>query len=155
MSKKTKRHLEVLTLPPMQCDEGCSDCCSAVLCTEERYRIVRAFAKENNIVPLDQGTTCPWYQGGRCAVYPVRPLICHIFGHTEELLCSRGYNRNVRSETAYKILRKFAPTPTRFLHEILEEVNPDYRLDANLPGFLIAQRDRIRESLTSKAPKHR
>ena len=121
--------------------------------SEERYKAIRAYASEHGIEPLDQGTQCPWYQGGKCAVYIVRPLVCHLFGHTEELLCSRGYNVNINDQKAYDALRKFGGAPTHYLHEILEEKKPGYVLADNLPEFLIRQRDATREGL-AKARKH-
>lgn len=105
-------------LPVMQCDAGCGECCGIVLCKEGEYQKVIEYAESNNITPVQQGVTCPWYQQGTCSVYPVRPGICRLFGHTESLDCKRGYNVNV-SGTVERTVRKAIGNVTRCLHEVL------------------------------------
>ncbi len=112
-----KRKLPVL--PPMRCDDGCGDCCGPVPVTETEFRRVEHYAKEHGIVPVEHKTaTCPMYQNGRCAVYPVRPLICQVFGHAPDLPCSRGYNRNIRQRDVDRVLDANGE-PTRLLHELI------------------------------------
>lgn len=82
-------------LPPMRCDAGCGKCCGIAPASPDEYRAVVRYAKEHNITPKKQGLTCPFYQGGTCAVYPVRPVMCRVFGHSEDLSCPHGYNTNV------------------------------------------------------------
>ena len=69
-------------LPPMRCDEGCGACCGVAPATETEYRRVERYIEEEGITPVADGDelTCPFYQQGRCVVYPVRPLICKLFG---------------------------------------------------------------------------
>lgn len=104
-------------LPIMQCDTNCGACCGVVPCTEGEYTAVAAYAQERGIEPLRQGMTCPWYQGGSCAVHPVRPAVCRLFGHTEDMECPRGYNVNLPGP----LLRRWAGRvagASRYLHEI-------------------------------------
>jgi len=82
-------------LPPMRCDDGCGKCCGIAPASPDEYRAVVRYARANNITPKKQGLTCPFYQGGTCAVYPVRPVMCRVFGHSEDLPCPHGYNTNV------------------------------------------------------------
>ncbi len=116
-----KKRLPVI--PPMKCDDNCGDCCGIVPATEAEYATVAAYVAEHNITPVDQGITCPFYQGGRCAVHEARPLLCKLFGHASGMTCSRGYNVNMREKDVRKMLfdthdNENAP---RYLHEFLPE----------------------------------
>jgi hypothetical protein len=67
---------------------------------------------------------CPWYQDGVCAVHPVRPLVCRVFGHSPALPCIRGYNTNVRPAVERRLLaahKRLCPDPelARYLHEVV------------------------------------
>ena len=118
-------------LPPMKCDEGCGDCCGPVPCTETEFQNVRRYAEEHGVTPVDQGwLNCPFYQGGKCAVYPVRPIICKVFGYSEKLQCSRGYNvHGYDREVARMVLA--TGQPSRWLHELLSGWTPDKIAEAN------------------------
>lgn len=78
------RHLPI-AYPPMQCDDGCGECCSVVAVTDDEYTRIARFVKARGIVPVRQGGQCPLYIEGRCAVYAVRPAICRAFGHSPRL----------------------------------------------------------------------
>jgi len=119
---KLGRSLNVL--PPMQCDDGCGDCCGFVPVTQKQLDRVVRFAKENGITPVEQGERCPLYQGGRCSVYPVRPPICVAFGHSERLPCSRGYNTNVDERIIDRMMGSREEPFVGFLHDILGELLP-------------------------------
>lgn len=80
---------------------------------------IQAYAARHGIVPVAQGITCPFYQGGRCAVYPVRPRICQAYGHSERLRCSRGYAANV-DESELKRWVQAAGEPAGTLHDLLK-----------------------------------
>jgi Fe-S-cluster containining protein len=108
-------------LPPIQCDDNCGECCGLIPVTETEYRRVERFVHENGIVPVEhEDGTCPLYQNGKCSVYPVRPLICNLFGHSADPLmqCPRGYNVNVPEEDVVRMLRANGKT-THVLHELL------------------------------------
>lgn len=111
-----KRHLP--TLPPMRCDDGCGDCCGAVPATAAERARVETYARTHGIEPRRQGITCPWYDGKRCAVYTVRPLVCVAMGHVPRLECSRGYNRNVPARAVDKAFVANG-RPTTLLHHVL------------------------------------
>jgi Fe-S-cluster containining protein len=107
-------------IPPMRCDEGCGDCCGVVPATETEFRGVQRFIEEHAIVPAASlDGTCPFFQGGKCAVYAVRPLICRLFGHAADpmMTCSRGYNVNVDEREIVARIRANGPT-THVLHEL-------------------------------------
>lgn len=112
-----------MKLPVMQCDEGCGKCCGIIPVTHEEFGAVRRFIRKNLIVPIDQGATCPFYQGGKCAVYDVRPVVCRMFGHSPKLVCPYGYNTNISREAEERINRRYGK-PTRVLHELIDESKP-------------------------------
>lgn len=105
-----------VTLPIMQCDPNCGECCGPAFCTESEFGQVRKLVEERGIVPREQGLTCPFYQEGTCQVYEARPKICKLFGHTKSLVCCKGYNTNISAQQE-RIYMQGYPTPTRCLHE--------------------------------------
>jgi Fe-S-cluster containining protein len=105
----------------MQCDEHCGECCGLVPVTETEFRRVERFVKERSIVPIEHADgTCPLYQNGTCTVYPVRPLVCQLFGHSANPLmtCPRGYNVNLPERDVLRMIHANGKT-TRVLHELL------------------------------------
>lgn len=114
--------LPMLKMPAMQCDKGCGACCTLVMCHEDEFQNIVEFIQARGIVPRKQGITCPLYQDGTCTVYEHRPWICQMMGHTKELECSRGYNRNIPTTVERKLAKKYMNVPpTRILHELLGE----------------------------------
>lgn len=105
-----------LRLPQMRCDTGCGACCGPVSCSPAEYKRIADYIATRFIEPQDNGITCPFYQRGVCAIYEVRPMICVAFGHSERLVCNRGYNTNVPDRTIRKALDRNGPY-TRRLHE--------------------------------------
>lgn len=125
----------------MRCDRGCDRCCGFVTCTVTEFDRIMAFARANDVQPLRQGATCPFFQDGRCAVHSARPFTCRLFGHIDDpaLTCPHGYNVNIPTpahrelETRYEQLRN--AEGTRHVHEaaysatevaelMMAEVNP-------------------------------
>ena len=105
-------------LPTMQCDDGCGDCCGVVPVSEREFNRVGRYAREHGLSPKDNGVTCPWFQGGKCVVYPVRPGLCEAFGHSVKMPCPRGYNVNVPERQIRKVVWDGKPKPM-FLHQAL------------------------------------
>lgn len=82
-------------IPKMRCDR-CGECCGPAACSPSEFAAVAEYAEDHGIEPVKQGITCPWYgEGVGCRVYPVRPFICRLFGHTPELRCKNGHNVSV------------------------------------------------------------
>lgn len=81
----------------------CGECCSCFLpiCQEE-LDIIQEYVIKNNIKPQTQMLVmqnrlcCPYYNGKKCLIYEVRPLIC------KEFYC----NKKVDIETAKKFKDK-------------------------------------------------
>ena len=138
---KIKHPSDRFALPVMQCDEGCGDCCGPVLCHDWEYQRVEAHIKKHNITPINQGLTCPLYQGGKCTVYESRPYVCRTYGHfaSVNMTCPKGYNVNVSKSEQRRMDRLyFADTDApfavnhRWLHELLgpnwdEDLLRDYK----------------------------
>lgn len=77
----------------------CGECCSNFLpiCQEE-LNIIQKYVIDNNIKPQTQimvmqnRLACPYYDGKKCLIYEVRPLICR------EFYCNRKMDMEVASK---------------------------------------------------------
>ncbi len=81
-------------IPTFQCIPGCIECCrdfgvaSRTAVEEQRIReYLRAQGREP--VPM-RGTTCPYVCEQGCTIYPVRPLICRLYGTAVNYQCING-----------------------------------------------------------------
>ena len=64
----------------------CGECCTNLLpVSQEEVDIIQKYVIENKIRPQKQmlvmqnRLTCPYYNGKKCLIYEVRPLICKEF----------------------------------------------------------------------------
>lgn len=121
---------KIKTLPAMAC-EKCGECCGLVPVTETEWQRVARYAKNHGVTPVDQGVTCPWFQGGACAVYPVRPLPCRLFGHAIGMPCPHGHNVNLSDRDVHRMMRANGK-PTRLLHDII----PDFAQRLMFDSFM-------------------
>lgn len=109
-------------LPHAGCVSNCGDCCTITGGNEAEYQAVNEYAAAHNITPIRQGIRCPWYQGGQCAVYPVRPMVCRLYGHTPKMTCSFGHNCFITPRRERKIMGEYVDSygsSPRFLHEVV------------------------------------
>ena len=85
-------------IPDFMCTEGCYECCknfgvpSRTKVEDER---IKKFLKDNSMqLGEAKGHTCPYLDEGRkeggCSIYPVRPLICRLYGTAPNHLCTMG-----------------------------------------------------------------
>lgn len=134
VSPRMPSKLKDIVLPIMQCDDNCGRCCGVAPCKDGEVERIKAYAAAHGIVPLKQGIKCPFYQGGRCAIYPVRPLVCKLFGHGDHpaLTCPLGYNTNIPQYRLNEINKKHG-NPTRTLHEFVMEGD---ELHATINGYI-------------------
>ena len=89
-------------IPKFQCEEGCTECCGPVMWGKAEDQLInewlskRGMRKKKRYIKLDASLvsradlTCPYIQNARCQIYPVRPLICRLYGAVEELKCPFG-----------------------------------------------------------------
>lgn len=105
-------------MPTMRCDQGCDECCGIVGVTRVEYDQVAEHAARKGIQPVRQGTTCPWFQEGRCAVYEVRPAVCRSFGHHSQMVCPRGYNADMDGWTEAQVDARLRRTLVEAGHQV-------------------------------------
>lgn len=76
-------------MPEIACKGLCFDFCGPIGMTALEARRIEAYL--GRPLPPSRSLDCPLLdEGGRCRVYPVRPLICRIWGVAEELPCPHG-----------------------------------------------------------------
>jgi Fe-S-cluster containining protein len=98
-------------IPKLMCTEGCYECCKnfgVPSRTKVEDETIKTFLREHSMQPGEaKGHTCPYLDEslseGGCSIYPVRPLICRLYGTSPNYLCKMGVE------------------PLRFLHEDEEE----------------------------------
>ena len=81
-------------LPVFQCRPGCTACCreyGVPSRTPEEDRRIRRYLEQQGRRPgAAQGTTCPYVSVEGCTIYPVRPLICRLYGVSADYRCKKG-----------------------------------------------------------------
>mgnify|MGYP001593738764 FL=1 len=108
--------------PSMQCDDGCGACCGPVPVTKGELYAIKLYLKRHGIVPNPSppGLQCSLFDGQRCTVHPVRPLLCQAYGHSERLECYRGYNTNIPDVLVAQAVRDNGPA-VGMLTELLRD----------------------------------
>lgn len=77
-------------LPNIECKGLCSDSCGPIVMSAFEYDRIRSAVK-GPIRPLRHPLDhCPLLADGRCTVYPLRPVICRLWGVTENMQCPFG-----------------------------------------------------------------
>lgn len=94
------------SIPSGECD-GCGSCCGESVRTHfiEFLNIYKYLKEQNkmtkelknhiltfNFTELTEVRSCPFRLGGHCLIYPVRPLVCRLFGHLDEVEHNTGVN---------------------------------------------------------------
>lgn len=94
MSRKRKQKAAALDalyarMPTIACKGLCWDACGPIGMTE--FEATRIEAYLGRPLPAARDMTCPFLTvEGRCGVYPVRPIICRLWGVDQELRCPHG-----------------------------------------------------------------
>jgi len=81
-------------IPEFLCTPGCHECCQN-FGVPSRTRVedepIKTFLRSNSMQPgVAQGNTCPYLNETGCSIYPVRPLICRLYGTSPNYLCKMG-----------------------------------------------------------------
>ena len=95
----------------------CGECCSPFLpvCQEE-VNIIQEYIIEHNIKPattmliMENKLQCPYYDGKKCLIYEVRPLICREFYCFKPPTVEMGIkfqNRNYIPVNLWEIAKEF------------------------------------------------
>lgn len=100
----------------------CGECCTPFLpVTQKEIDVIQKYVIENKIRPQKQmlvmqnRLSCPYYDGKKCLVYEVRPLIC------KEFYCYK----KLSIETAKKIIQEKRITVDMW--RIAEEIDKYFR----------------------------
>jgi hypothetical protein len=82
---------------------NCGECCGVFLLCESDIRKIVSYLKEHMEV-LDiaetkkhKRLTCPFRdeKNKRCSIYPVRPVVCRLFGVAKGLECPNGNSHKI------------------------------------------------------------
>ncbi len=78
-------------IPSFICTEGCHECCQnfgVPSQTRVEAERIKAFLREHaRRIGQAHGTTCPYLNETGCSIYPVRPLICRLYGTSPNYRC--------------------------------------------------------------------
>lgn len=90
----------ILNIPEHKNCTNCGKCCGIIPSTKEEVEIIRKYIAENGIKPIKGDmATCPFRDEvkKKCLIYPVRPLICRLFGVTNEgvMRCPNGNSADI------------------------------------------------------------
>lgn len=83
--------------------ENCGACCGPVPVNPPEFEKIVEFVQKNpdalNVALnlKNDALTCPFRDEklGRCAIYPVRPILCRLFGLCEQMQCCKGNSANI------------------------------------------------------------
>jgi Fe-S-cluster containining protein len=119
----------------MKCEQ-CGHCCGIVMCSVDEYKIIKDYIEKHNITPKAQESDCPFLLGSTgssrtCAIYPVRPYTCKLFGHTHTLMCKYRHNKNIPLYQVEILNEKHMIGETTCLHEFCYETSEIEKIIAN------------------------
>ena len=90
MAPNPRRQLQELyaKLPTIECKGECADICQTVLImsVKERQIIESKYGR----VTCDEEGWCKMLKDGRCIAHEVKPMICRLWGLTEDMKCPHG-----------------------------------------------------------------
>lgn len=104
---------------------NCGECCGIIPATKEEISDIQKFILKNGIKPMKKPTIiCPFRdtKEKKCLIYPVRPLICRLFGVTEGTMkCKNGNSANIDGT-------KFVDTARKASIQLLNNVGWEYKV---------------------------
>lgn len=78
---------------------NCGACCGIVPASPQEVETIKNYIKANNIEPVRKSgkIMCPFRDGKakKCLIYPVRPIVCQLFGVTSGMDCPNGNSANI------------------------------------------------------------
>lgn len=82
---------------------NCGECCGPVPINESEYRCIKNYVDQHpevrDVVNAEhQQMECVFRDNSnkRCAIYPVRPMVCRLFGVIDEMKCPNGNSASVK-----------------------------------------------------------
>jgi len=106
------------------CIENCGVCCTPINWTPVEDTFITEYMKKNNIEKVTWGLKelaennwkCPYLDDDmKCKIYPVRPLICRIMGHTSKLKCPNKKQTNLSRHDVDKITRAYMKLNEKYI----------------------------------------
>lgn len=110
------------------CVENCGECCTPISWTPVEDAFISKYMLANNIEKVDwtvadfakNNWKCPYLdEKMRCLIYPVRPLICRMMGHTNNMACPKHGQTNMSKQTLDKITRKYFELNAKYIESML------------------------------------
>lgn len=92
--QQKKRALQAIyeKVPKIACKGLCHDSCGPIGMSLLEAEILEA--RLGHALPKSEGIDCPFLTAeNRCAVYEQRPMVCRLWGSTENLSCPHGCER--------------------------------------------------------------
>jgi len=84
ISKKLKKLNNIYSkIPDFKCKNGCFLCCGSQIILPIEAININRFLKTNGIKRRKTqliSDYCPYLKNSRCVIYPVRPVMCRLFG---------------------------------------------------------------------------
>ncbi|MGN1105715.1 MAG: YkgJ family cysteine cluster protein [Huintestinicola sp.] len=109
----------MLNIPIHKNCKNCGKCCGTIPATPEEISKIVDYINENDITPSGSyKSTCPFRDNRqkKCLIYPVRPLICRLFGVTKgNMNCPHGNSADIDGR---KFLAGIDPNTIKFLNHI-------------------------------------
>lgn len=88
------RRLNFIFIPPHIKCTNCGGCCGPVPISKKEYEEIKEYCLKNDIRPMKniKFNSCPFRNDKKkkCDIYPVRPILCRIFGVTKGMECKNG-----------------------------------------------------------------
>lgn len=90
----------VLNIPKHTNCINCGECCGVVPALPEEINVIRRYISDNGISPVKRAdkTICPFRDDKhkKCLIYPVRPVVCRLFGVTKGIMqCPNGNSAEI------------------------------------------------------------
>ena len=127
-------------VPDAECDR-CGDCCGPVGFTVLEEKNIEKYLEENGIdvfscvvgrtkgsvYVFNTNTRCPFLKDNECIIYPVRPIVCRLFGvirgRERELPCKKiRCERKLSPQYAGKLIKQVSRLNEKFIKELDEEI---------------------------------
>ena len=93
----------ILAIPKHTKCTNCGACCCVIPATIPEINAIRDYIAVNGISPIERSdkTICPFRdeENKKCLVYPVRPIICRLYGVAKGCMqCPNGNSAEIDGE---------------------------------------------------------
>ncbi len=124
-------------IPEFKCLDNCGKCCGPIYWSLAEEIVIRDFLKKNGIEYRKARSFldyCPYLnENKRCDIYPVRPLICRVYGVLEDLKCPFVRAEKTLNREEYEELKNRIARISEKLAVNLGVVSPPVRAGLRMP----------------------